>query len=67
MIWPEIVIILIVIVKTANAVMIVNAVKTARNVAAGINAKAMKNVIVTRSAIVKSIQSINVAVIINRG
>ena len=65
--WLEIVIILIVIVKTANVAMIVSAVKMVKSVVVAISVRALKNVIATKSVIAKNTQSISVVAIINRG
>ena len=63
MIWLEIVIILIVIVKTVSAVMIVSAVKTAKSVAVVKNAKAKLSI--KKIAVHQKNPNINVAVIKN--
>ena len=65
--WLEIVIILIVIVKTANVAMIVSAVKMVKSVVVAISVRALKNVIATKSVIAKNTQSISVVALINRG
>ena len=65
--WLEIVIILIVIVKTANVAMIVSAVKMVKSVVVAISVRALKNVIAMKSVIAKNTQSISVVAIINRG
>ena len=63
MIWLEIVIILIVIVKTANAVMIVSAVKTVKNVVVVKSAKVKLSI--KKIAVHQKNPNINVAVIKN--